>query len=182
MRMLEQEFGDSLEVVWKSFLLRPRPDPGRTLEQFREYTKSWVRVGQQPDSGVFRVWDTGEGPPSHSVPPHLAATAAASFGREAFERLHARLLSAYFTENRDITSPGTLAALWEEVGLPAGGLARAGASEVLAQVMEDHKEAVACGADGVPAFRSEGTNTVITGAHPLDLFRRWVRRLLQGGG
>ena len=29
---LEAEFGDSLELRWKSYLLRPQPEPGRDLE------------------------------------------------------------------------------------------------------------------------------------------------------
>jgi predicted DsbA family dithiol-disulfide isomerase len=176
--MLKGEFGDTLDVVWRSFLLRPRPDPGRTLDEFRAYTRRWERVGSQPDSGVFRVWESDEGPPSHSVPPHLAAKAAATFGDDAFERFHDRLFSAYFAENRDITAPGTLAALWEEVGLPAGGLSRAEDPALERQVLEEHNEAVACGADGVPAFRTEGTKVVITGAHPVDFFRQWVDRVL----
>ena len=178
--MLKDELGDSLDVVWRSFLLRPRPDPGRTLDQFRAYTRNWERVGSQPNSGVFRVWEGDEGPPSHSVPPHLAAKAAATFGHDAFERFHERLFSAYFTENRDITASGTLSALWDELGLPAGGLSRAEDPDLVRQVLDEHNEAVACGADGVPAFRTDGTEAVITGAHPVDFFRQWVDRVLRG--
>lgn len=180
MRMLEEEFGEYLQIVWRSFLLRPRPDPGRTLEQFRAYTRSWTRVGQQPDSGVFRVWESDEGPPTHSIPPHLAAKAAAAVGADAFEQFHERLFSAYFAENRDISASATLSALWDELGLPPQALRRADDPDVVEQVIAEHNEAVSCGADGVPAFRSEGTDAVVTGAHPIEFFRNWMRRLLRG--
>ena len=177
LRILQDEYGDTLVVQWRAFLLRPRPDPGRTLEAFRAYTRSWLRAAAQPDGAAFRVWESDEGPPSHSIPPHLAAKAAATFGPEAFDRLHVRLLEAYFTENRDITSPATLNALWEEAGLPAGGLSRAEDPALLEQVVAEHNEAVACGADGVPAFRVEGVEAVVTGAHPIEFFRSWFERV-----
>ena len=75
---LEDEFGDRVSIEWRPFLLRPHPDPGRTLEKFRAYTASWARPAAEPDGGTFRVWATEEGPPSHSVPPHLVAKAAAA--------------------------------------------------------------------------------------------------------
>jgi predicted DsbA family dithiol-disulfide isomerase len=177
MRMLKEEFGDAVEVEWRAFLLRPRPQE-RTLEAFREYTQNWTRPDSQPDSGEFRVWSTDEGPPSHSVPPHLVAKAAATFGQEAFERVHDGLMKAYFTDNRDITAAETLRALWEEAELPPDGLARSEQPEILRQVFDEHNEAVECGANGVPAFRTEDNEAVITGAHPLELFRGWVNRLL----
>ena len=54
---------------------------------------------------MFRVWSSDEGPPSHSVPAHLVAKAAAHVRRR---RVRARctraLLHAYFAENRDISN------------------------------------------------------------------------------
>jgi hypothetical protein len=35
LRQLKKEFGDRVQIEWRSFLLRPRPDPGRTLEKFK---------------------------------------------------------------------------------------------------------------------------------------------------
>ena len=81
LRRIEEEFGDRVQIVWRSFLLRPGPVPGRTLEKFRAYTQSWLRPAADADGGTFRVWQTDAGPPSHSIPPHLAAKAAAECGR-----------------------------------------------------------------------------------------------------
>ena len=89
--------------AWRSFLLRPEPDEKRDLETFRGYTRAWMRPAAEDESGEFNVWAGDSGPPSHSVPPHLVAKAAARIGPDAFERVHIRLLRAYFTHNRDIT-------------------------------------------------------------------------------
>jgi predicted DsbA family dithiol-disulfide isomerase len=177
--MLQREFGDRLEIRWKSFLLRPRPEPGRSLEKFRAYTERWQAAAAQADAGEFRTWASDEGPPSHSIPPHLVAKAAARLGPEAFARVHERLLRAYFGESRDITAPENLQAIWADAGLPEHALGAADDPELLRQVIDEHNEAVALGAGGVPAFRMEGVDAVITGAHPLDLFRRWVSRALE---
>ena len=103
LRRIGEEFGDRVQFEWRSFLLRPEPDPRRTLEKFRAYTQSWQRVAAEPDAPPFRVWQSDAGPPSHSIPPHLVAKAAATVGPDAFHRMHDRLMQAYFTENRDIT-------------------------------------------------------------------------------
>jgi predicted DsbA family dithiol-disulfide isomerase len=176
---LRDEFEGRVELDWRSFLLRPEPDPNRSLEKFREYTRSWMRPGAEEDGGSFRVWETDEGPPSHSVPPHLVAKAAATLGPDAFERMHDRLLRAYFTENHDVTHPETLRTLWKELGFPDEAFARADDPALLRRVLEEHNEALGCGAGGVPAVRLDGNDAVITGAHPYELYRRWAERALQ---
>jgi predicted DsbA family dithiol-disulfide isomerase len=175
---VEEEFAGAVTVEWRSFLLRPQPDPTRTLEQFRAYTRSWLRPAADPDGGTFQVWQTDAGPPSHSVPPHLVAKAAGRISREAFDRIHAALLSAYFTDNRDITDVATLAAIWIECGLPADALATAGDPALLREVFDQHNEALELGVTGVPAVRAADGDTPIIGAQPLETYRRWVRRLL----
>lgn len=128
---------------------------------------------------MFRVWQGDEGPPSHSVPPHLVAKAAASLGREAFERVHEALLCAYFAENRDISSAATLRAIWLGEGLDERELARAADPALLRQVAEEHGQALELGVGGVPAVQIEGVDAAITGAHPVELYRRWIRKRLE---
>src|SRR5262245_36496779 len=74
-RKLEAEFGDAIRVEWRAFLLRPMPDPARTIEKFRAYTQSWLRPAAEPDAPPFRPWVGDEGPPSHSIPAHAVAKA-----------------------------------------------------------------------------------------------------------
>jgi predicted DsbA family dithiol-disulfide isomerase len=178
LRRLEAELGDRLVLEWRSYLLRPRPDPSRTIEQFRAYTRSWLRPAADADAGTFRVWATDAGPPSHSVPPHLVAKAAAALGKEAFGAIHERLLHGYFAENRDITDTDTLAAIWREAGLPPSELAIAADPELLRATIDQHNEAIRLGVNGVPAVLLAGNDVPITGALPLESYRRWIERAL----
>jgi predicted DsbA family dithiol-disulfide isomerase len=41
---LEEEMDSSLEIEWRSFLLRPHARRGRSLDEFRAYTRSWLRL------------------------------------------------------------------------------------------------------------------------------------------
>jgi predicted DsbA family dithiol-disulfide isomerase len=173
---LEDEEPD-VEVTWKSYLLRPRPAPHRDLEKFRRYTESWRRPAAEPDAGDFRVWSTDAGPPSHSVPAHLVAKAAAELGREAFRSVHERLLVAYFEDNRDISDTETLRTLWGEAGLPAAEFGRREDPAILEQVLAEHAEALEMGANGVPAIRQEGRDAAVTGALPYESYTRWVRKV-----
>ena len=175
---LEREFEGALVLRWKSYLLRPRPEPGRDLEKFRRYTQSWQRAADEEPAARFQVWSSDEGPPTHSVPAHLVAKAAAELGPQAFESIHERLLRAYFEESRDISRPETLAALWREASLPEAALARADEPELLRRVLAEHEEAMQLGVGGVPAVRLAGSDVAITGAQPIEGYRRWVRRSL----
>lgn len=176
---LADEYGPRLRLVWRSFLLRPRPEE-RTLAEFRAYTRSWLRPAAAEEGATFRVWATTEGPPTHSVPPHLAAKAAAHHGPEAFARMHAALLDAYFARNRDITRVGTLQALWTGIGLPHADFDRVADPAVQDEVIADHNEAVRRGITGVPATMLAGGDVAMPGALPIETYRRWIDRALAG--
>jgi predicted DsbA family dithiol-disulfide isomerase len=176
---IEDEFGADVELRWRSFLLRPEPAPGRDLAKFRRYTELWQRAAEEEPAAEFRAWASDEGPPSHSVPAHLVAKAAATLGPDAFQRMHRALLHAYFVESRDISNARTLAALWGEAELPGAELARAADPELLRRVTDEHNEAVELGVGGVPAVRMVGNDVAISGAQPLEVYRRWVRRALE---
>ena len=177
-RRLEDEFAEALQVEWRAFLLRPSPEPGRSLERFRAYTDSWLRPAAEADAPVFRPWASDEGPPSHSIPAHAAAKAAAALDGEAFRRMHDRLLRAYFTESRDITERETLAALWSECGLPADALERAFTPDTHAAVVAEHQDALDRGVTGVPAVMMVGNDVPTLGALPYETYRRWIARAL----
>jgi predicted DsbA family dithiol-disulfide isomerase len=175
---IEEEFGRDVRVEWRSYLLRPNPKARGDLERFRGYTQSWLRPAEEPDSGEFRPWQGDAGPPSHSVPPHLVAKAAAALGDEAFRRMHLRLMRAYFSENRDVTDAGVLRELWLEQDLPEADFARREDPALLEQVLDEHAAAQEAGATGVPAVQLQGNDAIIVGAHPLELYRRWLNRVL----
>jgi len=176
---IEQEFAGSVELSWKSYLLRPAPEPNRDFEKFVKYTQGWKRAAEEEPAAEFRVWSSGEGPPSHSVPAHLVAKAAATLGPAEFARVHRALLHAYFAESRDISNARTLTAIWAECALPPGELQRVTDPELMARIASEHNEAVEMGVGGVPAVRMLGNDVAITGAQPLEIYRRWVHRALE---
>ena len=176
---LRDEFDGRVALEWRSYLLRPYPNKKRTLEEFRTYTRTWARPAAEPDAPAFRPWESDTGPPSHSMPPHLVAKAAAGLGPDAFELMHERLLRAYFGENQDITDADTLIALWAEVGLPVEEFRRACDQALVDVVVREHNEAVALGLSGVPAVRMAGNDVPLPGALPYDSYRRWVERALE---
>ena len=190
LRRLESEYAGRVELQFKSFLLRPQPRPeprdarhaAETLEKFRTYTRGWARIAAEPDAGALRPWTSDEGPPSHSIPAHRAAKAAARHGREAFRRMHERLLRAYFVEHRDISREPVLRELWRDVSLPeADFAAHRDDPALLEAVLADHDEALRLGATGVPAVRLDGNEAVVVGAQPVALYRRWIDRALARG-
>ena len=128
------------------------------------------------------MWDGDAGPPSHSVPPHQVAKAAARLDPAAFERLHESMLHAYFAESRDVTDLDTLLDLWREAGLSEADFATREDPALLEQILDEHNEAIEMGATGVPAVRLADSEIAIVGAQPTAIYRRWIERTLAAGG
>jgi predicted DsbA family dithiol-disulfide isomerase len=177
---LAEEYEGRIEIEWRSYLLRPEEKAGRDLDRFRKYTESWMRPGAESDAGPFRVWSSDAGPPTHSVPPHRVAKAAARVSPAAFKKMHTRLMTAYFAENRDISSFEVLRGLWDAEGLPADAFEFAQSDEIESLIFREFEEARQLGATGVPAIRRTDNEAVIVGAHPESLYRRWIERSLEG--
>jgi predicted DsbA family dithiol-disulfide isomerase len=175
---VQRSIGPAVAIEWKAYLLRPWPEPGRDLEKFRAYTQGWLRVAADEPRAPFVPWASDAGPPSHSVPAHVAAKAAGALGDEAGARMRDRLFRAYFTESRDISDRATLAALWGEVGLDAARFPASEDPSLVRQVFADHEEAQALGATGVPAARLAEMDFVLVGAQPEAVYERWLTRAL----
>lgn len=176
---VQEQLGADLEIEWRSYLLRPNGQPGRSLDAFRAYTQSWLRVAEDEPRAPFQPWASDAGPPSHSVPPHVVAKAAAALGDDAGRRMRERLFRAYFAESRDITDRATLRALWSEAQLPDDAFASCDDPEHARRVLADHAEAQALGATGVPAMRLADQDFVLVGAQPEAVVLRWLRRAIE---
>lgn len=169
------EYGDAVEVVWKSFLLRPSPHP-RSLEEHREYTRNWLRPAEQPESGNFTVWATENPPPTHSVPALVAGKAAATFGDEAFHGFHLGVMRAYFEENRTISDPEVLTDVAKRAGIPAGEFRErleSGRQGFEDEVFAEHAEAISLGITGIPSAVVDDA-LLIPGAVGTDVYRRVI--------
>ena len=183
---IEDEFPE-VEVEWRSYLLRPHPRPApaseldatERAEKFRQYTRSWLRPAGEPDAAEFNVWQADTAPPSHSIPAHVVAKAAARLGTGAFRGLHEGLLRAYFQDNRDISAEAELRSVWCEAGLAPDAFVSPQDPALAAAVIADHQDAIGRGVSGVPAVMLVGNDAVIVGAQPLDVVRRWVERSLE---
>lgn len=176
---IAEEFAESCTIEWKAFLLRPHPEP-KTLDDFRRYTESWLRPAAQPEAGRFTVWSTDEAPPSHSVPPAVAAKAAARQGAAAFARYHRALMESYFHENRNITERENLVHIAGETGLDVPAFITALSDPALGRaVVDDHDEAVSMGISGVPTVIVDG-RWKVSGAQPREVYRRIVEMRLAG--
>jgi predicted DsbA family dithiol-disulfide isomerase len=177
---IEAEYPEVVEVTWKSFMLRPSPHP-RSLDQHREYTRTWLRPAGQSESGEFTVWATDAPPPTHSLPALVAGKVAATFGEEAFRCFHLEAMRAYFAENRNISDPEVLADVAERSGIPAGefrdrldGDRQTFEDEVFAE----HTEAVSLGVTGIPSVVVDDA-LLIPGAVATDVYRRVIRDRLE---
>lgn len=168
-----------LELVWKSFLLRPYAEP-KPLEKFRRYTESWMRPAAQPDAGEFRVWATDEEPPSHSIPSAVAVKAAERQG--ALSRYHRALMHAYFARNLNVSSRRVIDLVAQEADLDMVAFARDLEDPALAeQVVADHNEAVELGISGVPCVVLEG-GFAMPGSQERAVYRNVVHKLLSRQG
>lgn len=173
---IEAEYEGAVEVVWKSFMLRPSPQP-RSIEQHREYTRSWLNPVSQKESGEFNVWATENQPPTHSVPALVAGKAAASFGDEAFHRFHIEVMRAYFAENRTISDLEVLADVAGRSGIPENEFRDRLESEWQKfenEVFAEHTEAVQLGVTGIPSVVVDDA-LLIPGAVDADVYRRVIR-------
>jgi predicted DsbA family dithiol-disulfide isomerase len=176
---LQHEVGDVLTVEWRSFLLRPRVED-RSLEAFTRYTEHWARPAAAEPLASFRTWSGEHPPPSHSMPSAVAGKAVAhGFGVDAFDQFHLALMHAYFGENRTVSDRAVILDVASSVGIDAAQLnARIDADgpEFEAEVIADHKAALAQGIAAVPTVVIDD-EYILQGALGLEQYRKVVGRL-----
>ena len=179
LEQVRAEFGDALVVEWRSFMLRPEPEP-RPLDRFTRYTERWAQIAELEPAATFRTWSGEHAPPSDSRPPLIAGKAVlAVAGAAAFERFHLALMRAYFAENRTISDRDVILDVAAAVDIDTAALARrldADAGALEASVIADHRAALALGISAVPTALVNG-EYVLQGALTLAQYRRVVERL-----
>ena len=174
---IAEEYGDEVDVTWRSFLLRPEPEE-RTIEKFTEYTQSWKRPGSMESRITFNSWSGDAAPPSHSIPSALAGKVASLFGPDAYRSFHHRAMEAYFVENRTISEVEVLLDIAEEAGIDRAAFDerwQSGARLLLNDVIDDHNAAVNAGISGVPAV-VVGEKYLVGGAVEADDYRQIIAK------
>ncbi|HYH94398.1 DsbA family oxidoreductase [Hyalangium sp.] len=181
LEQLRKDYGESVQVHWRAFELRPEPVP--TLDPAGEKLRStWQRV-------VYPMAEEREMtirlPPVQ--PRSRKAFEAAQFAREAgkFDAFHPVLFRAFFLEGRDIGELAVLRELAASVGLDGEALGRALAEgRYTERVVRDREQALAAGVTGVPAMlvlASEATQGVmVSGTQPYEVLQEALEHARRG--
>ncbi|MBE0415490.1 MAG: DsbA family protein [Dehalococcoidia bacterium] len=179
---IEGEYGERVDVTWKSFPLLRQEIEGYDLRP--HMTRSWLRArGEEENSIRYNPWPDLSPLPTSSLPAQEAAKCARLQGKEAFERFHMMLLRALFEQNRDISDREVLISLAVEAQLDEerftsdfdSGSQR---GEVLADYREGLNDTRFA---GVPTAIFDHT-VVLEGAVPIEMYRRAVDVLLKREG
>jgi len=173
-----RHFGDRVQLEWKSFLLRVEPKTD-DREAFIRYTDSWLNPAEQEPATDFNVWASDEDQPPSSVPAQVAHKAVGVLDSEASMPYHHALLTAYFTDNRNIGDPETLLDVAAEIGLDRAALKtliEERQDDFAHQVIVEHNAALQLQVNAVPTVVLDG-GFAIPGAQPAEAYIRLVERI-----
>jgi predicted DsbA family dithiol-disulfide isomerase len=181
LKQLQETFGQTLQIAWRAFELRPEPKP--TLDPAGEYLRTtWERsvYPMARERGMHLKL-----PPVQPRSRKALEAAAYAQSQEAFDAMHEAIFSAFFEEGRDIGETEVLLTLAESVGLQVEPLRQALESHTYTgQVIEDQQLARSFGISGVPIMllRPEGASwqqaVPLQGAVPYPTMQRAVEQLI----
>ena len=145
-----------LDVDWSFFEIHPdNPPEGKPVSELGYPPEQWQRM--MANLEAMAAADGLElAPRSFTTNSHralLLAEAAKDLDGEIFERLHKRLFTAYFAEQKNIGDEGVLREIAAEVGMPQEEVDRAFTDESYEQRLEQQQtRAAMLGVRGVPGF------------------------------
>jgi len=172
------EFGETVEIDWRSFELRPEPEP--TLDPNAEYlhrvwNQSVYQMAQERGLSMMKL------PPVQ--PRSRKAHQAAEYAREAgmLDAMNHALFKAFFEDGRDLADLEALVDIGRSVGLDEDGLR--GALEQgrhTERVLEDEQLARQIGISGVPALivTAGAQAYLVSGAQPYETVKEVIDRAL----
>ena len=114
MQKIEEEYGDKINISWRSYPLVLDENPERHFTPFT--ANAWRRAALEENIN-FPSWDTRQTYPTSSMPALQATKCAQLQGGEAFQRFHIALFKAFFEESRNISDRQVLLSLAKETGL-----------------------------------------------------------------
>lgn len=178
---IQDELGDAVEIDWRSFELRPEPEP--TLDPNAEY--------------LHRVWNQSVYPMAQErglairLPPvqprSRKAHEAAEFarGEGALDAMNKALFKAFFEDGRDLADTEVLLDIGRSIGLDADRLREALADGRYSQrVVEDQTLARQIGISGVPALviGAGAQAYLVSGAQPYETIKDVINRAVADAG
>jgi predicted DsbA family dithiol-disulfide isomerase len=113
------------------------------------------------------------------IPNSRAALNVAELARErgVYDQVHARLMTGYWAEDRDISDPAVLAEEGEAAGLDRDEVIETATTRPYQDRIQASTSAVfEMGANGVPAFAIDD-RLLIPGAQPHSLFEKVMEKL-----
>ena len=185
--LAEFAHADEVEVHWRSFQLDPgaptEPTQGTAEMLARKYGQSPAGVKQMQDQVeavaaeeglVYRLSETLH---VNTVDAHRVIHLAHEQGGNALQgAVKEALLSAYFTEGRNVADHAVLREVAVAAGLEASRVEEVLAgTEVTADVQADIEQAQAYGASGVPFFVVD-EKFGVSGAQPAEVFSQVLER------
>lgn len=182
-RRLEERFSDRLTVVWRTFELRPEPNP--TPDPNGEYLNTTWANSVYPMAAERGMHIKLPPVQPRSRKAHEAALFADAHGR--FAQMHEALFRAFFEQGRDIGATAVLSEIALETGLAPDALREAlDHSRNTAQVLDDEQLAHSLGITGVPIMLVRTADAPwqdsvpIRGAVPYEALEPAISDLLAG--
>ena len=178
------EHRDSVEIIHRSFQLRPEMPAGTTTPRREMLKRKYERSDEQVDTMDEQMerlaledgldYNLAGSMTGNTRDAHRLVHYARTVGQE--DAAVERLFRAYFTEQRSIFERDSLVELGTEIGLDPVELRRVLDSDAYTDAVEaDHNEASLLGARGVPFFVLAG-RYAISGAQPLEAFTEALLR------
>jgi len=179
LRKLEEEYGNKIDISWRSYPLVVQEVPNRLISPHS--VESRRRAALEEDKIRFSPWNPDKPYPASSMPALRAAKCAQLQGEEAFQRFHIALFRAFFEEGMNISEWEVLISLAKKTGLDVKRFSsdfsqRLLAEEVLVEYEEGRAEYEGW---GIPIVVVGGLYPV-AGAVPIAVYRRAIDLCLVG--
>lgn len=165
---------EDIEVIWRSFELRPKGAPPVPEAYKQRVAQSWPRVKQMAQEHFNTEMKTHR----WGVNSRLALEGAKFAEEQGLgDAYHEAMFKAHFVEDRDFGDLQILADLAEEVGLNRAEFTAAIENGTYAgQVDKDVAQGHAYGINGVPGTIIQG-KYMVSGAQPLAALQDIIRQV-----
>lgn len=178
--LAELDFGDQVEIEYKSFLLNPEAtyvegknylesfsdEKGMPIEQAKEMTQRVVDMAQS--AGLTINFEQAINAPTQDA--HRVFQYAKEQGKGT--QFFARFYKAFFTEGENLSETDAIVRLAKEVGLEEDAVRSILASQDYQEAFHaDIQQAQTIGVQGVPFFVL-ANKYAVSGAQPTELFKQ----------